>query len=85
MLVFHLRPRFELIRRVHLSGGPYAIAYDKEDWGLWIELDGAPARARRGRYPARPVPIDPNAAGDVDSGEVDVVAPENVQVLRPTR
>ena len=28
LLVYHLRP-FELIRRVHLGGGPYAIAYDR--------------------------------------------------------
>ena len=40
LLVFHLRP-FELIRRVHLGGAPYAIAYDRERWGLWIAL---PAR-----------------------------------------
>ena len=38
LLVFHLRPRFELIRRVHEIGGPYAIAYDRERWGLWITL-----------------------------------------------
>jgi hypothetical protein len=38
LLVFHLRPRFELIRRVHQSGGPYAIAYDRERWGLWMTL-----------------------------------------------
>jgi hypothetical protein len=40
LLVYHLRP-FELIRRVHLGGGPYAIAYDRERWGLWITLNGA--------------------------------------------
>jgi hypothetical protein len=38
LLVFHLRPRFELIRRVHQIGGPYAIASDRERWGLWITL-----------------------------------------------
>ena len=38
LLVFHLRPRFELIRRVHVIGGPYGIAYDKDRWGLWIAL-----------------------------------------------
>jgi hypothetical protein len=38
LLVFHLRPRFELIRRVHVIGGPYAIAYDKDRWELTIEL-----------------------------------------------
>ena len=34
LLVFHLRPRFELIRRVHVIGGPYAIAFDQERWEL---------------------------------------------------
>lgn len=38
LLVFHLRPRFELIRRVHQIGGPYAITFDREHWGLWITL-----------------------------------------------
>jgi hypothetical protein len=38
LLVFNLRPRFELIRRVHLIGGPYAIAFDKDRWELTIEL-----------------------------------------------
>ena len=33
LLVFHLRPRFELIRRVHVIGGPYAISFDKEPLG----------------------------------------------------
>ncbi len=40
LLVFRLRPRFELIRRVHVSGGPYAIAFDKDRWGLWIARPG---------------------------------------------
>jgi hypothetical protein len=38
LLVFHLRPRFELIRRVALPGGPYAIAYDAGLGSLWITL-----------------------------------------------
>ena len=38
LLVFHLRPRFELIRRVHQIGGPYAIAFDRERRGLWITV-----------------------------------------------
>ncbi len=41
LLVFHLRPRFELVRRVHVIGGPYAIAFDRERWGLWLALPGA--------------------------------------------
>jgi hypothetical protein len=38
LLVFHLRPRFELIRRVHVIGGPYAIDFEKDRWALRIEL-----------------------------------------------
>jgi hypothetical protein len=41
LLVFHLRPRFELIRRVAVIGGPYAIAYDKARWQLAITLSKA--------------------------------------------
>ena len=51
LLVYHLRP-FELIRRVHLGGGPYAIAFDRERWGLWITLTDQPARQLRGGHPA---------------------------------
>jgi hypothetical protein len=40
LLVYSLRP-FQLIRRVHLGGGPYAIAYDRERRGLWIALAGS--------------------------------------------
>ena len=39
LLVYHQTP-LELIRRVHLGGGPYAIAFDRERWGLWITLNG---------------------------------------------
>ena len=38
LLVFHLRPRFELIRRVHVIGGPYAIAFAKDSGELTVEL-----------------------------------------------
>jgi hypothetical protein len=41
LLVFHLRPRFELIRRVHVIGRPYAIAFDKGRWELTIGLERA--------------------------------------------
>jgi hypothetical protein len=40
LLVVQLRP-FQIIRRVHLGGGPYAIAHDRERWGLWIALAGS--------------------------------------------
>jgi hypothetical protein len=38
LLVYHQKP-LELLRRVHLGGGPYAIAFDRERWGLWITLN----------------------------------------------
>ena len=41
LLVFHLSPRFQLIRRVHVIGGPYAIAYDPGRWELTIGLKRA--------------------------------------------
>lgn len=39
LLVYRRRP-FQLIRRVHLGGGPYAIAFDRERWRLDITLAG---------------------------------------------
>ena len=38
LLVYHQKP-FEPLRRVHLGGGPYAIAFDRGRWGLWITLN----------------------------------------------
>jgi len=38
LLVFHLRPRFQLIRRVHVIGGPYDISFAKDRWELTIGL-----------------------------------------------
>jgi hypothetical protein len=40
LLVYSVRP-FQLIRRVHLGGGPYAITHDRERRGLWIALTGS--------------------------------------------
>src|SRR3954469_24095938 len=42
LLVFHLRPHFELIRRVHVIGGPYAIDFEKDRWQLRIQLTRPP-------------------------------------------
>jgi hypothetical protein len=55
VLVFHLRPRFELIRRVPLRGSPYAISFDRARGSLWITL---PETHRVLEYAAgaRPVP-----------------------------
>jgi DNA-binding beta-propeller fold protein YncE len=56
LLVYHLHPRFELIRRVNLPGGPFAIAYDADRASLWVTLT---ARNRVVEYAAgsRPVPL----------------------------
>lgn len=35
-LLVYRRSPFQLIRRVHLGGGPYAIAFDRERWELKI-------------------------------------------------
>ncbi len=56
LLVYHLHPRFELIRRVNLPGGPFAIAYDRDRASLWVTLT---ARNRVVEYAdgSRPVPL----------------------------
>jgi hypothetical protein len=53
LLVFHLRPRFELIRRVHVIGGPYAISFDKDRWELTLTLSktGQTVRYAAGNRP----------------------------------
>jgi hypothetical protein len=40
LLVFRTRPELELVRRVFLPGGPYAIALDEERLRLWVTLTG---------------------------------------------
>ena len=72
LLVFHLRPRFELIRRVHVIGGPYAIAFDQDRWELTIRLSkaGQTVALRRGE-PARlarnSAPLSANSAAVTSS------------------
>jgi hypothetical protein len=86
LLVYHLRP-FELIRRVHVGGGPYAIAYDRERWGTWIARAGA---NRLDNYAAgtRPVirdslpSIRDARAVRVNGDVVSVHSPSERQVLR---
>jgi hypothetical protein len=86
LLVFHQAP-LELIRRVHLGGGPYAIAFDRERWGLWITLNGANQLVN---YAAgiRPVlrkayPSIQNARRvTVDEHSVRVLGATDAQVLR---
>jgi len=53
LLVFHLRPRFELIRRVHVIGGPYDISFAKDRWELTVGLKrtGSVVRYAAGNRP----------------------------------
>lgn len=38
LLYVHLVPRLEVVRRVHLPGGPYGVAIDRERDRLWVTL-----------------------------------------------
>ncbi len=38
LLLFHLSPRLELVRRVYLEGSPYGIAIDRRRGRLWVTL-----------------------------------------------
>jgi len=38
LLLFHLSPRLELVRRVYLEGAPYGIAIDRRRRRLWVTL-----------------------------------------------
>jgi DNA-binding beta-propeller fold protein YncE len=40
LLIFRLRPRLELVRRLYLGGGPYGIALDPVRRRLWVTLTG---------------------------------------------
>jgi hypothetical protein len=86
LLVYHTRP-FEFIRRVHLGGGPYAIAYDRGHWGLWIALVGS-NRLVNYAAGARPVPREEfpsirNAREIIPTGDTITVRSETeTQVVR---
>ena len=87
LLVYHQKP-FEPLRRVHLGGGPYAIAFDRERWGLWITLNG---RNQVVNYSAGMRPVirdtlpsirDARAASSVGDDELTVDGEDDVQILR---
>ncbi len=40
LLVFRVRPKLELVRRVFLPRGPYAVALDTSKLRLWVTLTG---------------------------------------------
>jgi hypothetical protein len=86
-LLVYRRSPFQLIRRVHLGGAPYAIAFDRERWGLWITLNGTNQVAHY-RAGWRPVLVDtyasiPDARRiDADNGEITVAGADQTLRLR---
>jgi hypothetical protein len=83
LLVFR---SLRLVRRLHVPGGPYAIAYDREGHGLWIALAGANqvVNYSGGLRPAirQTLPSIRNArAVSVESGVVTVFGQDQRQVL----
>ena len=55
-LLVYRRTPFQLIRRVHLVGGPYAIAFDRERWALDIKLKGRVVHYKAGWRPGARCP-----------------------------
>ena len=80
LLVFHQTP-LELIRRVHLGGGPYAIAFDKERWGLWITLNG---RNQLVNYAAGIRPVLRDTFPSIQNARRVTVGDDSVWVLGAT-
>lgn len=87
-LLVYRRVPLQLIRRVHLGGGPYAIAFDRERWGLWITLNGTNQLVfyKAGWRPAlkETYPSIRNARSiAVSDAGVVVTGLDGVQTLRP--
>ncbi len=89
LLIYQLRP-FQLVRRLHVAGGPYAIAYDRAGGGLWVALAGTNQLVNYAAG-ARPVvretlPSIQNArAVSVDADVVTVFGQDQTQVLHVRR
>ena len=92
LLVFRTRPKLELVRRVYLPGGPYAIAFDSERLRLWVTLTatnelvelpahGRPRELERFATVRGPegVAVDPASGGIYVAG-----AEEELQLLDPS-
>jgi DNA-binding beta-propeller fold protein YncE len=94
LLVFHIRPRLELIRRYPLPGSPYAIAIDRRRHRLYITQTGLnrltvlTAEGRPHLVERIPTVRGPAAvAVDAATGRVAVAggAGEVLQLLDPAR
>lgn len=92
LLVFHLRPRLELTRRLYLAGAPYGLAIDPGRRRIWVtltrvnrlvELVGGALPHFRRDYPAVRQPdtvaVDERTGRVYVTGRVDGV----LQVLDP--
>ena len=90
LLVFRVRPQLELVRRVFLPGGPYAIALDAKKLRLWVTLTGTnevaelPANGRPRELRRFPTVRQPNGV-QVSSGthRVFVAGPRELQIFDP--
>ena len=89
LLLFELRPRLELIRRVALPGSPYGIAIDRRRRRLWVTLTATnrlvEVTANGRPRPLRSLPSvrQPNAVGvDERTGRVVVIG-DRVQIVEP--
>ena len=94
LLVYHLRPALELIRRYPLPGSPYGIAVDTERGRLFVtqtarnqltelRLGGRPSLTHRYATPRQPntVAVDEGTGRVFVTGKVDGV----LQLLDPER
>lgn len=81
LLVFEIRPRLALVRRVHLPGSPYAIAVDDVRHRLWVTMTARnvvaelPAHGRPHVLRELPTVRQPDAiAVDEGTGEVKITS-----------
>jgi DNA-binding beta-propeller fold protein YncE len=94
LLVYHLRPRLELIRRYPLPGSPYGIAIDNERHRMYVTqtarnqltelvVGGRPSLVARYATPQQPntVAVDEATGRVAVTGKVDGV----LQLLDPDR
>ena len=94
LLVYHLRPRLELIRRYPLPGSPYGIAIDNRRHRMFVTqtarnqltelvVGGRPSLVRRYATPRQPntVAVDEATGRVFVAGKVDGV----LQLLDPVR
>jgi DNA-binding beta-propeller fold protein YncE len=94
LLVYHLRPRLELIRRYPLPGSPYGIAIDNRRHRMFVTqtarnqlteliVGGRPSLVRRYATPRQPntVAVDETTGRVFVTGKVDGV----LQLLDPAR